>query len=89
MDKKTLKIKAEADKVITLTEAQFLEMFHGTSMILKHMEMKYNGFLTWKDADGTKVFAEMVGQYVKTRDELTALAVAFHTEQGHYKALTA
>lgn len=83
MDKKTLKIKAEADTVIQMTEAMFLETFHGTKAVLKHMEIKAMGYLTWTD-NGKKVFAEMTGDFAKTQDQLKVMAVQWHTAMEHY-----
>lgn len=83
MTKKDLKIKAEADEVIQMTEAMLLETFHGTKAVLKHMEMKAVGYLTWTD-NGKKVFAEMTGEFSKTQDQLKVMAVQWHTAQGHY-----
>jgi hypothetical protein len=90
MTKKAIaNMKAEADKVITMTEAQFFDIYHGTMMIAKHGEMKFNGFVTWTGKDGVKIFAEKSGEYLTTYAELQAKAVAWHTARGHYDKLPA
>lgn len=70
-----LKIRAEADKVITMTEAELVAKFRGVFVLTKHGEIKFNGYITWKDEDGKKVFAEASGPFVLTRDELMVIGV--------------
>lgn len=64
MSKKMVaKIKADADVVVDMTKDDVVRLFKNIIRVVRWVELRVNGFTTFKDKDGNKVFAEALGDF--------------------------